>query len=155
MSARLSSVLTLSDEASVNLGLLGGEALQDPHFYLVGRLLAKKKLSSQSFMAAIEGVWGLRDRLIIREENKNFIFQFSFAGGDEAYPACGPWYYNNSMLLLAEYDGLGEVKSILNHSLEFWVAVKGLGVALRNEKAFTLISGTLGRVLRFDQVALR
>lgn len=67
----------------------------------------------------------------------------------------GPWYYNNSMLLLAEYDGLGEVKSILNHSMEVWVAVKGLGVALRNEKALTLISGTLGRVLRFDQVALR
>ncbi|KAK9922979.1 hypothetical protein M0R45_031415 [Rubus argutus] len=59
------------------------------------------------------------------------------------------------MLLLAEYDGLGEVKSILNHSLEFWVAVKGLGVALKNEKALTLIGGTLGQVLRFDQVALR
>ncbi|KAK9931662.1 hypothetical protein M0R45_018932 [Rubus argutus] len=131
MSGRLSSALALSNEASVNLGLLGGEALQDPHFYLVGRLLVKKKLSSQSFMAAIGG-----------EEMRHILHG-------------SPWYYNNSMLLLAEYDGLGEVKSILNHSLEFWVAVKGLGVALRNEKALTLIGGTLGRVLRFDQVALR
>lgn len=44
MSARLTFALALYDDATVNLGLFGREALYDPFFYLAGRLLSKKKV---------------------------------------------------------------------------------------------------------------
>lgn len=73
MSTRLTSVLALSDDAAVNVGLLRGEALHDPFFYLVGQLLSKKKVIAQSFIAAISAVWSLRDCLLIRE-GRNSLF---------------------------------------------------------------------------------
>lgn len=83
-------------------------------------------------MAAISGVWGLRDRLSIREENSGlFVFQFKAIAERDRVLHGGPWHYNHSMLLLTEYDGLKLVAAAPLHSLEVWVAVKGLGVVLR------------------------
>ncbi|KAK9920550.1 hypothetical protein M0R45_029104 [Rubus argutus] len=59
------------------------------------------------------------------------------------------------MVVLAEYDGFGAIDVVPLHLLEVWVAVKGLSVALRNESALRLIGGTLGRIIRLDQGALR
>jgi hypothetical protein len=118
---------------------------------LAGCWLIKKKVIAQSFMAAILGVWGLRDRLSIREENNNlFVFQFKIKGERDRVLHGGPWHYNHSMLLLAEYDGLGVVSAVPLHSLEVWVVVKGLGVALHNERALHLIGSSLGLVVRHD-----
>lgn len=138
MSTRLTSALALSDEATVNLGILGGEALVDPSFYLVGRVLAMKKFAPQSFMVAMAGVWGLKDRLSIQEEGGGvFVFQFKVKEEENRIWHGGPWFYNNSMVLLNDYDGFGSVSEVQLVFLEVWVVIKGLSVALRNEKALT------------------
>lgn len=140
MLTRLTSALALSNDAAVNLGILGGEAFHDPFFYLVGQLLSKKTVIAQSFIAAILAVWSLRDCLSIREErNGLFVFQFRVKSKRHWALHGGSWYYNHSMLLLVDYEGIGEVLAIPFQFMEAWVAVTGLSIALRNKRALTLI----------------
>lgn len=47
----------------------------------------------------------------------------------------GPWFYNISMLLLSDYDGIGDLSTVPRQCFEVWVAVKGLRVAMSNSKA--------------------
>ncbi|XP_062005791.1 uncharacterized protein LOC133722966 [Rosa rugosa] len=146
--------LVLSEEAVVSL--LGGEdAIHDSFFYLCGRLLSKKAVVLSSFSAAISNVWGLKERVLIRQEEEDiFVFQFKEMGVKNRVLSGGPWFYNNSMLLLADYDGVSDLGAAPLHLLEVWVAVKGLRIAMRNEKALTLIGRVLGDFVRVDQGAI-
>lgn len=61
--------------------------------------------------------------------------------------AGGPWFYNNFMLLLADYDGISALNAAPLHLFEVWMAVKGSRITVRNEKALTLIGQVLGDVV--------
>ncbi|XP_062028781.1 uncharacterized protein LOC133744743 [Rosa rugosa] len=144
----------LFEEAVVSL--LGGEdAIHDSFFYLCGRLLSKKAVVLSSFSTAISNVWGLKERILIRQEEEDiFVFQFKEMEVKNRVLSGGPWFYNNSMLLLADYDGVFNLGAAPLHLL-VWVAVKGLRIAMRNEKALTLIGRVLGDFVRVDQGAVQ
>ncbi|KAM5573372.1 hypothetical protein ABKV19_013083 [Rosa sericea] len=130
---------SLSEEAVVSL-VGGEEAVHDSFFYLCGRLLSKKAVVLPSFSATISNIWGLKERVLIRQEEEDiFVFQFKEMEVKNRVLSRGPWFYNNSMLLLADYDGISALNTAPLHLLEVWVAVKGLRIAMRNEKALTLI----------------
>ncbi|PRQ48315.1 hypothetical protein RchiOBHm_Chr2g0109311 [Rosa chinensis] len=59
------------------------------------------------------------------------------------------------MLLLADYDVVSALGEVPLHLLEVWVAVKGLHIAMRNEKALSLIGRALGTFVRVDQGAVQ
>jgi hypothetical protein len=56
-------------------------------------------------------------------------------------------FFNNCMVVMAEYDGFGAVEAVPLHFMAVWVAVKGLSVAFRNESALRLIGGMLGHTI--------
>ena len=58
------------------------------------------------------------------------------------------------MLVLGEYDGLGSVTAAPLRSLKRWVTVKGLPPSLRNLVSLSMVGSAVGRVLRFDKLAL-
>lgn len=89
----------------------------------------------------------MRSSLNPRREERNglFLFQFRVESKRDHTLYGGPWYYNHSMLLLAEYDGIGEATTIPLQFLKVWVAVKVLSIALCNERALSFIGSALGR----------
>ena len=83
----------------------------------MGKILVKKSFNSQLFMTAMAGVWGLHDRLSICEETEGiFMFQFLVKEERDQILASGPWFFNNYMVVLVEYDGFGEVVGIYSSS---------------------------------------
>ncbi|KAL6134800.1 hypothetical protein ACLB2K_067028 [Fragaria x ananassa] len=59
------------------------------------------------------------------------------------------------MLVLGLYDGRRDLVAVSLNTLETWVAVEGLVHNLRNTKALNMVGSGLGRVIRFDQTALK
>ncbi|XP_040367300.1 uncharacterized protein LOC121050625 [Rosa chinensis] len=150
----MAAVSPFSEEAMVSL--VGGEdAVNDSFFYLCGRLLSKKEVVLPSFSAAISNIWEVKERVLIRQEEEDIlVFQFKEMEVKNRILSGGPWFYNNSMLLLADYDGISALDTAPLHLLEVWVDVKGLRIAMRNEKALTLIGPALGDFVRVDQGAM-
>ncbi|XP_024171812.1 uncharacterized protein LOC112177789 [Rosa chinensis] len=104
----------------------------------------------------MSGIWRMNERVLIREEEGGiFVFQFKEQEVKHRVLHGGPWYYSNSMLLLADYDGLRAPSEVPLHFLEEWVAVTGLRVAMSNERALTRIGNLMGTFVRVDQVALQ
>ncbi|XP_024160461.1 uncharacterized protein LOC112167643 [Rosa chinensis] len=141
----------LSEEAMVSL--LGREdAIHDSFFYLCGRLLSKKAMVLSSFSAAISNIWGLKERILIRQEEEDiFVFQFKEMEVKNRVFSKGPWLYNSSMLLLADYDGVSALEVAQLHLLEVRVVVRGLQIAMRNEKALTIIGRALGTLFELTR----
>ncbi|KAM5564516.1 hypothetical protein ABKV19_018876 [Rosa sericea] len=123
--------------ARVSLGPAGSAALQDDHWYMVGRLLGPKL----GFLA-----------LKVPPLPSGFD---SKADQNRALHG-GPWFYRNAMLMLGDYDGVGSVEAVPLWSLETWVAIKGLPVASPLQQGCPNPNcSTIGQVIRFDQTALR
>ncbi|XP_024178364.1 uncharacterized protein LOC112184339 [Rosa chinensis] len=142
------------EEVIVHL-VKGEDAIQDPFFYVCGRLLSQKRVLLPPFSVAISRIWGLKDRVrICEEEGGILVFQFKEQETKDHVLNGGPWFFNNSMLLLADYDGIQDLAEISLNSMEVWVAVKGLCMAMRNEHALTLIENSLGLFVQYDQAAL-
>ncbi|XP_024155749.1 uncharacterized protein LOC112163699 [Rosa chinensis] len=150
--------LSLLEGAEEAVSLVGGsEAIQDPFFYLCGRLLALLRLVGiQSFSAAIFGVWGLKDRVLIHEEEAGiYVFQFKDQEEKNRVLNGSPWFYSRSMMVLEDYDGISFLEAVSLHWLELWVAVKGLRIAMCNERAFNPTRECFGVFVRFDVAALQ
>ncbi|KAL6199023.1 hypothetical protein ACLB2K_028810 [Fragaria x ananassa] len=105
------------------------------------------------FMVVVSRIWGLKERLLVREEELG-IFVFQFKREDEKKRALdgGPWYYGGSMLVLADYNGLGHLDALPLHQLEVWISMKGLRMAMRNERVFTPIRKDLGEFVRANPI---
>lgn len=83
------------------------------------------------------------------------FFQFRVKSERDWVLQGGSWYYNHSMILLTDYNGIGEVSGNPFQFMEVWVAVKGLSNALHNKRALTLIGNALGKLVHFDKVSLK
>ncbi|XP_024163966.1 uncharacterized protein LOC112170932 [Rosa chinensis] len=140
--------------ARVSFGLAGSAALQDDHWYIVGRLLGPKT-RFLGFKGTISSIWRIKSRLTIQDASDRFLFQFEREADKNRALHGGLWFYRNKKLMLSGYDGVGPMEAVPLWSLETWVAVKGLPVGMRNEVGLTLIGSTIGQVIRFDQTALR
>lgn len=89
-------------------------------------------------MMAIKDIWRLRVKLSIHEE-ENGVFVFPIQGQEEKIRVLerGPWFFNNNMLLLANYNGVSNLAHVPLHFMELWVDVKGFKVTMWNEKVLT------------------
>ncbi|XP_062014687.1 uncharacterized protein LOC133731270 [Rosa rugosa] len=154
--ANSSSCITAGSNGStrVSFGLARSAALQDDHWYMVGRLLGTKA-RFPGFNGTISSIWRIKSGLMIQDAGDRFLFQFEREADINRALHGGPWFYRNTMLMLGGYDGVGPVEAVPLWSLETWVAMKGLPVGLRNKAALTLIGSTIGQVIRLDQTALR
>ncbi|KAL6194905.1 hypothetical protein ACLB2K_035980 [Fragaria x ananassa] len=103
------------------------------------------------FTAAAAAIWNLKEKVLINEEEPGiYVFQFKNRQERDRLLGGGPWFFNGSMILLAEYDRLRPLKEISLRLLEVWVSVVGLRFAMRNEKVLTRIGNDLGNFVLVD-----
>ncbi|PRQ31132.1 hypothetical protein RchiOBHm_Chr5g0032121 [Rosa chinensis] len=86
---------------------------------------------------------------------ERFVFQFDRESDWNKYLHGGPWFYRNAMLVIAPYDGVSPIDSVPLHTMEIWMAVRGLPRKPRNKFALSMIGSATGEVVKFDQVAMR
>ncbi|KAL6191785.1 hypothetical protein ACLB2K_038174 [Fragaria x ananassa] len=129
----------------------GKKVIRDPFFYLCGRLLTPRSVLILLFTAVISGIWGLKKRILVREQESGiYIFQFKEVQTRDHALHGGPWFSGNSIILLAEYDRVCDHKTMSLQTMKIWVAVKGLCIAMRKPKALTLLGNALGHFMHFD-----
>ncbi|KAL6195736.1 hypothetical protein ACLB2K_031354 [Fragaria x ananassa] len=100
-------------------------------------------------------IWRMKRDLSVSDASDLFVFQLEQVAEQNRFLHGGPWHYRNTMLVLGLYDGRGDPAAIPLNTLETWVAVEGLVHNLRNPKALNMVGSGLGRVIRFDQTALK
>lgn len=112
-------------------------------------------MSILSLSAAISSVWRLKERVFIRkEEEGTLVFQFKELDAKRHALSGCLWYYNNTMLLMTDYDRISSLAEVPLHFMETWVAMTGLRVVMRNPKVLTRIRNLLGSFVRPDKAAL-
>nr|XP_011463547.1 PREDICTED: uncharacterized protein LOC105351288 [Fragaria vesca subsp. vesca] len=152
--ARTSTRLSLLHENYVKL-IQGKKAIMDLFFCLCGQLLTPRSVPIPLFTTVISGIWGLKKRILVREQESGiYIFQFKEVQTRDHALHGGPWFYGNSILLLAEYDGVCDHKTMSLQTLKIWVAMKGLRIAMRKPESLTLLGNALGHFMHFDQQAM-
>ncbi|KAL6196652.1 hypothetical protein ACLB2K_032266 [Fragaria x ananassa] len=116
-------------------------------------LSPKKPVILQVLTVVVSRIWGLKERLLVREEEPE-IFVFQFKPEDEKNKALdgGLWHYGGSMLALADYDGHAPLDALPLYQLEVWVSVKGLRMAVRDERVLMHIVKDLGEFVRANPI---
>ncbi|KAL6144691.1 hypothetical protein ACLB2K_055382 [Fragaria x ananassa] len=66
----------------------------------------------------------------------------------------GPWFYQNAMLVTVPYDRISTVVNPPLHSIETCVLILGLPHLLHNNKSLQMIRQSIGKVHRFDNLAM-
>ncbi|KAL6134781.1 hypothetical protein ACLB2K_067009 [Fragaria x ananassa] len=73
-------------------------------------------------------LWGMKEHVLVWEEDNGvFIFQFKEEESKNYALHGGPWFYNISMLLLSDYDGIGDLSTVPRQFFEVWQAVRCRG----------------------------
>lgn len=62
----------------------------------------------------------------------------------------GPWLFRNQSVVIEEYDGLTNTKSLQLDSLRIWVRIMGLPDLLRNEPVAKMLVSKMGEVLEVE-----
>ncbi|KAL6176903.1 hypothetical protein ACLB2K_053535 [Fragaria x ananassa] len=97
----------------------GEEAIYDAFYYLCGRILSKKLVVLPSFSATVSNIWGLKENVMFQqEEGEFFLFQLKDIKVKDPVLSGGPWFFNNSMIVLVGYDGIFALYLVPMHLLE-------------------------------------
>ncbi|KAL6213889.1 hypothetical protein ACLB2K_013328 [Fragaria x ananassa] len=71
--------------------------------------------------------------LIREEEGGILVFVYKEQETKNHLLSSGPWCFNYSMILLADYDDVRNLAEVSLNSMEVWVALRGLRIAMRND----------------------
>ncbi|KAL6180323.1 hypothetical protein ACLB2K_046987 [Fragaria x ananassa] len=96
------------------------------------------------------GAWNLKGKLLVREEESRFVFQFKSKVERDWIAGGGPWSFNGGMLILAEYNGLSSVEDVSLNHLEVWILIAGLRFVMRNNMVLSRVVNGLGVFVRAD-----
>ncbi|KAL6129851.1 hypothetical protein ACLB2K_068233 [Fragaria x ananassa] len=92
-------------------------------FFVVGRLLTlKRKIPDpKAVIGTLTSIWDLHNRLQMRAKTDRFVLRFTRADDRTNIMTSDLWVYGRSMFVLAEYDGLEDVTSVLIDLFPVWV----------------------------------
>ncbi|KAL6142349.1 hypothetical protein ACLB2K_060631 [Fragaria x ananassa] len=113
VSQHFRSALAIHDGDSLSFSVMRS-SLAPQQFFVVGRLLTLKcKIPDpKAVIGTLTSVWDLHNRLQMRARADRFVLHFTRADDRKIILTGGPWFYERSLFVLAEYDGLEDVTSV-------------------------------------------
>nr|XP_011462201.1 PREDICTED: uncharacterized protein LOC105350898 [Fragaria vesca subsp. vesca] len=153
VTASLISKLSLSNqEELVELGNLrcpkSGFVAQ--RFYLVGRLNTTRTIVFDAFRSAVSSMWRLPSPVEVQARDDRFLFTFTSERDVNRVKRGGPWAYQRAMIILNDYDGFSDIRSVPLDSVWIWVGIQGLPAVLSTVATARLVAETIGVVLQVN-----
>lgn len=125
------------------------EARRATQFSLMGRPTILRKQNLRAIMTSAPRMWGLvgvvSGRIVERRK-----FQFVFPSEEllNSVLNCGPWAYNDRMLIINRWNpALGDEQ--LNHIL-FWIQIRGIPLEFLTTNMIRSVGDRLGEVKLVD-----
>ena len=89
---------------------------------LVGKIISGKQENTEAFINLIEKLWSPFGRVEIESVGVNiFLFRFDNQEDWNRIWKRGPWYFDNSIIVLVKPEGMGDISSLQFHKVELWI----------------------------------
>ena len=119
--------LTKVEEESIPITVTNSSGLLEDSLSLFGRLLFDQQQNQRTLKNTLRSAWKMGSYMRIVEVGNNILqFKFSSKYQLEWVERCGPWSFDNNLLLLCRWrKGLTSTNISFTHS-PFWVQIWGL-----------------------------
>ena len=149
--------LTKEEESEISITAHNrADLLEECSLSLFGKLLTDRQQNHRALKSTLKVAWKMGSELRIIEVGNN-IFQFKFGSRFqmEWVENCGPWNFENNLLLLCRWKkGLTSENINFTHS-PFWVQLWGLPFELMSEMVGRDIGNSMGRFIEIDKRAFQ
>lgn len=118
---------------------------------LVGKVLHTRSINTEGLRTALNQVWQAKKEVKIENLGDNiFIFKFGNEVDKKRILAGGPWHFNQSLIVLKEPNGIGEITAQSFTHVSFWVQLKNVPIMCMEEEICTGIGELVGKVEEVD-----
>lgn len=94
---------------------------------LVGKILSTKKISKEAFQALIPSIWKVSKGVTVEQCGENtYVFCFNDEYERRRVLNGRPWSFNNSLIVLEEPIGAGELNKMKFDHVSFWIQFHNL-----------------------------
>ncbi|KAL5736787.1 hypothetical protein ACOSQ2_031575 [Xanthoceras sorbifolium] len=152
--AELCAALHLSDEEGPvhsvggNVKIEGSKKLA---LSLVGKLLAGRQTNREAFRIMIPKIWRLTNEVSVELVRDNiFAFHFQNALDKNRVLAGGPWNFDNSLLILEEPRGWGDISKMSFSKADFWIQIHNVPLLCMTRNIGLQLGAKIGKVKDMD-----
>lgn len=117
---------------------------------LVGKILSTKKINRDAFRSIIPNIWRVDGISVEHCRGNIYVFRFDSETEKKRVLNGGPWSFNNSLIVLEEPTGSGDISKMLFNRASFWVQIHDLPVICMTKEVGWSIGSQLGRVEDID-----
>ena len=145
--------LTKEEEEAIPISVSNCPGLlEECSLSLFGRLLADRQQNQRALKNTLRSAWKMGSDMRIVEVGNNIVqFKFSSKFQMEWVERCGPWCFDNNLLLLCRWKkGLTSTNISFTHS-PFWVQIWGLPFEHMSLDVGKEIGSKLGTFLEVDR----
>ena len=145
--------LTKEEEEAIPISVTNGCGLLDEcSLSLFGRLLSDQQQNQRALKNTLRLAWKMGSDMRIVEVGNNILqFKFSSKYQMEWVERCGPWSFDNNLLLLYKWKkGLTSTNISFTHS-PFWVQIWGLPFEHMSQDVGEEIGSKLGKLIEVDR----
>ncbi|RYQ97023.1 hypothetical protein Ahy_B08g092995 [Arachis hypogaea] len=114
---------------------------------MVGKIISDKEVNFKTCKAALLGIWGNPDGVVISDVGRNKVL-ISFRDKNKGIQICkgGPWSIRGNLLNLQIWNGRQSVYDVDHNYMELWVQIHGLPLHFLTVKTAETIGKRLGVV---------
>ena len=145
--------LTKEEEEAIPITVTNNsDLLEECSLSLSRRLLSDRQQNQRALKSTLKSAWKMGlDMRIVEVGNNILQFKFSSKYQLEWVERCGPWSFNNNILLLCRWKkGLTSTNISFTHS-PFWVQIWGLSFEHMSQEVGEEIGSKLGRFIEVDR----
>ncbi|KAL5779625.1 hypothetical protein ACOSQ2_010362 [Xanthoceras sorbifolium] len=131
-----------------DLRRLGSEKLA---LSLVGKIISNKAVNREAFRSTIPRIWKISHDMDIEIlANNVFVFNFRNLADRKRILAGGPWNFDNSLLVLEEPSGIGDIGSMSFSLIEFWIQIHNVPLVCMTREIGLFLGSQIGAVCEVD-----
>ncbi|TXG57142.1 hypothetical protein EZV62_018455 [Acer yangbiense] len=126
----------------------GEDGAEDVERCLVGKVLAGKNVNREAFKGIIEQIWSPFGHVEIELVSDN-VFMFYFINSENRNRVWhrGPWHFGNSLIVLENPVGSGNIAQLAFNKADFWVQIHEIPILCMNRKTAKWLAEHIGEVV--------
>ncbi|KAK2647289.1 hypothetical protein Ddye_014778 [Dipteronia dyeriana] len=118
---------------------------------LIGKVLSRKTVNKEAFWSVMRKIRQTRDWVEIEPITANvFAFHCQNAGDKEKIIVGGPWSFDDSLIVIKEPEGKGDVHRMCFNRAEFWVQIHNAPLMCMTRDIWRFLGSIIGDVVDID-----
>lgn len=118
---------------------------------LVGKILSTKRINREAFRSLIPSIWKINQGMSVEQLRDNmYVFHFKSEQEKKRVLNEGPWSFNNSLIVLVEPVGVGDISKMRFNEVSFWIQLHDLPVICMDKEIGWRLGKMIGVVEDID-----